>query len=414
MNRRSFLATLGATTAALPTLAAEGPSKPPAPRGGKAAFVQPPTAQIVGSDALAICWRTATPSAGTVFWTQDPALPRDRWAAVRRTAGGLVLANRCDHLVTLRGVDFTKPLRFEAESVATTMNAYWTHFGDRARSGEVTLGPLVREEGLCFAMLNDLHANAALIPKLLAVPAVAEAKPAFIALNGDCAGNCITPEALRDALLGPMAELTARGLPLLFVRGNHEYRGAMARRLGEAFAPHVATREAYGALTLGGVRLLVLDCGEDKVDSHREYCGLLDCEPYIAEEADWLRREIASPEWAAAKRRIAFCHIPPTTGDPKADAWHGPTRLRKHIAPLLAQANLDMLLSAHEHRAAHLPAAGSARPYPTLIGGGPKEASATVLLCRATPTALTATLYRLDGSAVATVNGGAAEVRQSR
>lgn len=404
MNRRSFLATLGATAAALPTLAAEKPSKAPAPQeGAKAAFVQPPTAQIVGSDALAICWRSATPSAGTVFWTQDPALPRERWAAARRSAGGLVLSNRCDHLVTLRGVDFAKPLRFEAESVATAMTAYWTHFGDRARSGEITVGPLVRGDALCFAVLNDLHGNAALIPKLLAVPAVAEARPAFVVLNGDCAGNCTSPEALRAALLGPMAELTARGVPLLFVRGNHEYRGTMARRLGEAFAPHVATREAYGALTLGGVRLLVLDCGEDKVDSHREYCGLLDCEPYIAEEAEWLRREIVSPEWAAAQRRIAFCHIPPTNGDPRADAWHGPTRLRKHVAPLLAQGRPDVLLSAHDHRASRLPAEGSARPYPTLIGGGPREENATVLLVHAAPTALTASLYRPDGTVFDTV-----------
>lgn len=398
MNRRSFLATLGASAAALPTFASEKPGTPASRGGGKAAFVQPPTAQIVGSDALSICWRSATPSAGTVFWTQDLALPRERWAVARRSAGGLVLSNRCDHLVTLRGVDFSKPIRFEAESVATAMTAYWTHFGDRARSGEITVGPLVRDGALCFAVLNDLHGNAALIPKLLAVPAVAAARPAFVVLNGDCAGNCTSPEALRAALLGPMAELTARGVPLLFVRGNHEYRGTMARRLGEAFAPYVATREAYGALTLGGVRLLVLDCGEDKVDSHREYCGLLDCEPYIADEADWLRREIASPEWAAARHRIAFCHIPPTNGDLRADAWHGPTRLREHVAPLLAQGRLDVLLSAHDHRVSRLPADGAARPYPTLIGGGPKEENATVLLVRASQTALNASVYRSDGT----------------
>lgn len=398
MKRRSFLAALGAA-AALPAFAAEtAPKQPAAPKGGKAAFVQPPTAQIVGSDALAICWRSATPSAGTVHWTQDPALPRDRWAAARRTEGGLVLSNRCDHLVTLRGVDFSKPLRFEAESVATKMTACWTYFGDRATSGEIALGPLVRDGALCFAVLNDLHGNTALIPKLLAVPAIAEARPAFVALNGDCAGNVTSPETMRSSLMGPMAELTARGLPLLFARGNHEYRGVMARRLGEVFAPHVATRATYGALTLGGVRLLVLDSGEDKVDGHREYCGLLDCEPYIAEEGEWLRREVASPEWAAAKRRLALCHIPPSNGDPRADAKHGPTRLREHIAPSLAKGRLDLLLSAHDHRASRLPAEGAARPYPTLIGGGPKEDIATVFLVRATPEALTVSAYRADGT----------------
>lgn len=397
MNRRAFLAALGAS-AACPAVAAEGAASAPAPHGGGAAFAQPPTAQIVGPDALAVCWRSVGPSAGTVFWTQDPALPRDRWPAARRAAEGLVLSNRCDHLVTLRGVDFSKPVRFEAESVATTMDPWWTRFGGRARSGEIAVGPLTRGDGLCFAVLNDLHANAALIPRLLAVPAVAEARPAFVALNGDCAGNCASPEALRKALLGPMAELTARGLPLLFVRGNHEYRGTMARRLREAFAPLEGTGMAYGAFTLGGVRLLVLDAGEDKADSHREYCGLVDCEPYVAEEGAWLRREVASRDWAAARRRLALCHIPPTSGDSRADAWHGPTRLRAHIAPSLAKGGVDLLIAAHEHRASLLPADGSGRPYPTLIGGGPKEASATVLLVRAAPSAIDVSAYRPDGT----------------
>ncbi len=411
MKRRTFLAALGAS-AALPALAA-GDAPAPAPKaGGKAAFVQPPTAQIVGEDALAVCWRSATPSAGTVFWTQDPALPRERWAAARRTAEGLVCSNRCDHLVTLRGVDFTKPLRFEAESVATTMDPWWTRFGERAASGVIEVGPIVRDGGaLCFAVLNDLHANAALIPKLLSVPAVAAAKPAFVVLNGDCAGNCASPEALRKALLGPMAELTARGIPLLFVRGNHEYRGTMARRFREAFAPFVGTGAAYGALTLGGVRLLVLDSGEDKVDGHREYCGLLDCEPYIAEEGAWLRREVASEAWRTAAQRLAFCHIPPATGTPGADGRHGPARLREHMVPALAKGGLGLLISAHEHRASHLPAEGEARPYPTLIGGGPKEESATVLLVRTVPRsasgssvegpiAVFADTYRADGTAL--------------
>lgn len=400
MKRRTFLATLGAS-AALPSLTLGEAAAPTSPKEeGKAAFVQPPTAQIVGADALAICWRSATPSAGTVFWTQDPTLPREQWATARRTSEGLVCSNRCDHLVTLRGVDFTRPVRFEVENTAVTMDPWWTHFGKRETSGILEVGPLVREDGLCFAVLNDLHGKAAtLVPQLLALPAVAKARPAFVVLNGDCAGNCASPEALRKALLGTMADLTAKGVPFLFVRGNHEYRGTMARRFREAFAPLADTGLAYGAFTLGGVRLLVLDSGEDKVDGHREYCGLLACEAHMAEESAWFRREIASEAWNAATRRLAFCHIPPTNGDPKSDAKYGATRLRKAIAPALVEGRIDLLISAHDHRASKLPAEGSERPYPTLIGGGPTEASATVLLVQASAKAVQATTYRLDGSA---------------
>ena len=396
MNRRTFLAALGAA-ATLPAFSAEDSAKK-APTPTQAAFVQPPTAQIVGGDALAICWRTATPSAGTVRWTQDPDLPRDRWPRARRVVDGLVASNRPDHLVTLRGVDFAKPLRFEVESVATTMDPWWTRFGERSAGGIVTVPALIRPDGaLTFAVLNDLHANTALIPKLLAIPAVAAAKPAFVALNGDCAGNVPGPEGLRKALLGPMADLTAQGIPLLFARGNHEYRGVMARRLREAFAPYADTDAYHAAFDLGPLSLLILDSGEDKVDSHREYCDLLECEALIAQEGAWAQALVRSPAWRTGKKRLALCHIPPTNGDPRSDAKHGPTRLRQHLAPALAEGKIDLLLAAHDHRASHLPPAPG-RPYPTLIGGGPKESSATVTLIAATPTTLTATTYALDGS----------------
>ena len=399
MKRRAFLTALGAA-AALPALA-DG-AKRPAPKGTEgAAFLQPPTAQLVGGDALAICWRTAGPSAGTVRWTQDPALPPERWATAHAARDGLTTSNRPDHLVVLRGLDPAKPVRFQAQAVATKMNPWWTYFGERAEGPVTEIPPLLAADGsLTFAILNDLHANAALIPSLMALPAVQAAKPAFVALLGDCAGNVAGPEALRDALLGPMADLTARGLPLLFLRGNHEYRGVMARRLREAFHPFLGTDAYYGAFDLGPLRLLCLDCGEDKPDDHREYCGLLDCEPYIEEEAAWLRREVASPQWKAAQRRLALLHIPPERGEPKDDAWHGPTRIRRLIAPTLREAGLDALICAHTHRADFRPPS-EAYPYPTHIGGGPKAEIATVTLVKATPDALTVTMLRADGTPVA-------------
>ena len=361
MKRRAFLTALGAA-AALPALA-DG-AKRPAPKGAEgAAFLQPPTAHAA----------------------------RD----------GLTASNRPDHLVVLRGLDPAKPVRFQAQAVATKMNPWWTYFGERAEGPVTEIPPLLAADGsLTFAILNDLHANAALIPSLLALPAVQAAKPAFVALLGDCAGNVAGPEALRDALLGPMADLTARGLPLLFLRGNHEYRGVMARRLREAFHPFLGTDAYYGAFDLGPLRLLCLDCGEDKPDDHREYCGLLDCEPYIEEEAAWLRREVASPEWKSAQRRLALLHIPPERGNPKDDAWHGPTRIRRLIAPTLRTAGLDALICAHTHHADFRPPT-EAYPYPTHIGGGPKAEIATVTLVKATPDALTVTMLRADGTPVA-------------
>ncbi len=404
MKRRAFLAALGGTVAAPALVAAPAPKDGARGKGTGADFLQPPTAQLVGPDALAICWRTAGASAGSVRWTQDPDLPEEKWATARRVVDGLVASNRPDHLVTLRGVDFTKPIRFRVESVATTMDPWWTRFGETTRGETVAIPPLVRAgDALTFAVLNDLHANTALIPDLLGLAPIAEANPAFVALNGDCAGNVSGPEQLRKALLGPMADLTARGVPMLFLRGNHEYRGVMARRLREAFATFTPTDAYYADFALGPLRLLLLDGGEDKVDTHREYCGLLACEDYLAQEGRWLRGAVATPEWKAAKRRLALCHIPPECGNADEDAKHGPARLRRFLSPSLREAGLAALLCAHTHREGFLPAT-EARPYPILIGGGPKAKNATVTLVRATPERLDITAYAHDGTRLHAIN----------
>lgn len=402
VRRRNFLAALGAAAAA-PILNAGGKKAEPKPKAKPAGrFVWRPTAQIVGGDALAVCWRTDSPSTGTLFWTQDPALPRDQWASACRVEEGLTASNRCDHLITVRGLDFTRPFLFEAVSEPVKMDAWWTYRKGSFASGVIRLRPILRAGGFTFAMFNDVHANVALFPKLCALPAVMEAEPGFAVLNGDCAGNCASEEQMAKDILNPLADLTARGLPVLVVRGNHEYRGAMARRIREAFAPF--EHGWYAAFNLGQIRLLLLDGGEDKADTHREYCGLLHCEPYIAQEAAWLAQETASPAWKAAARRVALCHIPPTANDPREDRGYGPTRLREKMEPVLCRAGLDLLLCGHTHHAALVPAEPGKRPYPTVIGGGPKDAAATVTLVQASPSGVRVSCLPLSGAAPLTVS----------
>ena len=399
MNRRNFLAVLGvgAAGAALrPSLATAAEAAAP-----EAGFAVPPYAQLIGPDAVEIRWRTATPATATLFWTQDAALPRERWARSVRAEDGMVCANEVAHRIRLEGIDPAKPLRFEAVSEPLTrFGAYDIRRGAAFGSGEIALRPLLGEGGaLTFAVFNDLHGQAARhLPHFLALPEVAAAKPAFALFNGDCADDCATQAGLEKRFLNALPPLTRAGLPALFLRGNHEYRGAMARRIRDNLAP-LANGHYYGAFDLGPLRFLFLDSGEDKPDDSKVYGGLLATDAYLQEQADWLRREIATPEWKAAKRRVAFWHIPPNRGDAQEDAWHGPTRMRTVISPILKGAGLDVAVCAHTHHHDLRPVE-EAYPYPTLIGGGPRDNEATVILVRATADALTLTAYDREGRQV--------------
>ena len=397
MNRRNFLSILGAAGAGaalrpVPATAAEAKA---APAEG---FALAPYAQLVGPDAVEIRWRTAAPATATVFWTQDAALPRERWARAVRAEDGMVAANETAHRIRLEGLDPAKPLRFEAVSEPLTrFGAYDIRRAAAFGSGPVTLRPPVGADGaLRFVVFNDLHGRAAAhIPHFLALPEIAAAEPAFALFNGDCADDCGDQAGVERRFLGALPPLTKAGLPALFLRGNHEYRGAMARRIRDNLAP-LACGRYYGAFDLGPARLLFLDSGEDKPDDAPVYGGLLATDPYLEEQAAWLRREVASDTWKAAKRRLAFWHIPPESDTPGEDKWYGPSRLRRLVSPLLQDAGLDALVCAHTHRHKLLPAT-DARPYPILIGGGPDPRGATAILARVAPEGVSLTAYGHDG-----------------
>lgn len=408
MNRRTFLVSLGAVgagAALVPELhAAEAPTAPKA-EGGNDVFAFPPYAQLTAPGTLDIRWRTKRPATAFVYWTQDPASPREQWARACRTEDGMIAANETSHCVTLRGLDPAKPVCFEAVSEPIrSFGAYSIKREAAAAGGKRTLRPTLGEAGsLTATVFNDLHGKVELIQKLLAVPTVAEAKPAFAVFNGDCVDDCGDQAGVERRFLRALPPLNEAGLAALFLRGNHEYRGAMARRIRNNLSP-LACGRYYGAFTLGPVRFLCIDSGEDKPDDSPVYGGLLATDAYIEEQAAWLAREIETPEHKAARWRVALLHIPPTCGNiGDNDKWYGPTRLRERLDPLFAKAGLTAMLCAHTHVYSFHPPAKTGRPYPIMIGGGPSEKAATVMLLRADATRFDLTAYRADGSALDSV-----------
>lgn len=197
-----------------------------------------------------------------------------------------------------------------------------------------------RQETLSMVMINDIHGKNDLQKKLLEM-----APPQNVDMVVFCGDMCNYINKQSDIFTGFLdtsVGLFASRKPFVYVRGNHETRGAYARN----FFRYLAGPEGkfYYAFTYGPIRFVVLDSGEDKPDTDVEYSGLVDFDNYILEQKEWLARELESPEFRAASFRVVLSHIPFGKG-----SWYGSERLRKQLLPLLESVRIDLMLSGHNH-----------------------------------------------------------------
>src|SRR5581483_6021145 len=116
-------------------------------------------------------------------------------------------------------------------------------------------------------IFNDIHAREATFTALHQI--VADIPYDFSVCNGDCFDNPVDRVSTQHILALFNRDLNASSRPVLYIRGNHDDRGAFARDFPGLLA--WPADKPYFASTAGPVRFVVLDCGEDKPDDHREY-----------------------------------------------------------------------------------------------------------------------------------------------
>lgn len=66
-----------------------------------------------------------------------------------------------------------------------------------------------------------------------------------------------------------VGEMSQGKIPVIFARGNHDTRGKLAERFTDFFPCN--GKDTFFWFELGALSGVVLDCGEDKVDTHLEY-----------------------------------------------------------------------------------------------------------------------------------------------
>ena len=106
-----------------------------------------------------------------------------------------------------------------------------------------------------------------------------------VILLGDSAPNVDYEKTVVENTVVFGGKVSGGTKPVIYVRGNHETRGDYANDIPTALGLDVL----YYTADIGPYSFLVLDSGEDKIDSHPEYGGLTDYGSYRAEMIEWLR-----------------------------------------------------------------------------------------------------------------------------
>ena len=211
-----------------------------------------------------------------------------------------------------------------------------------------------------FTVFCDLHDKPGKLIKYLESNTVDQQDCYFF--NGDIMGHLEEDEQLFHSFIDPSVETFASKIPFFYVRGNHETRGQFARELKDYL--DLSDDVYYYAQTIGTIRFIVLDGGEDKPDSTKAYSGLVDFDYYRLEELKWLKKELKSDEFKTATHKVVIIHMPVLKSERN---WYGMAFLAEHFGPVLQEAGIDLMISGHTHRNAWIQADKSGFGYPIII-----------------------------------------------
>ena len=175
----------------------------------------------------------------------------------------------------------------------------------------------------------------------------------LLIMNGDVPAESKTPEDIR-AIFDLTSNASGGEIPVVFARGNHDYRGRLATELTNYIG--TMNGNTWFTFRIGSIWGIALDCGEDKNDDNIEYGGMVDCHDMRLAETEYLKDVIAraDEEYLApgVTTRIAVSHLPFMSK--RVAAGHEQFDIEKEIftewTSLLNEMHLDCMLSGHMHR----------------------------------------------------------------
>ena len=310
---------------------------------------------------------------------------------------GLIDANSTIHKIDLNGLNPGQKYKYRILSTEIL-----EFKGNRVLYGRTVSTNVYRSEpfrfttadpgknNFSFSVVNDIHEHADKLENLLKTIPLQTMDMVFF--NGDMVNDVYNKEQLFKGFLDTSVRLFAREIPFIYVRGNHETRGPIARQVMDYFPTE--TGRFYYSFNHGPVCFIILDSGEDKPDSDIEYSGLADFDRYRQEQAEWLKKVVQTETFKNAKFKVVFSHMP-LYG---RGGWHGEQHIRKLWSPILNEAGVDLVLSGHTHRYAHIEPQKFDNIYTLIINGADSIMNAQV-----SDNQFKITIKKTDGSIVDTI-----------
>lgn len=225
-----------------------------------------------------------------------------------------------------------------------------------------TLDPAAKS--FSFVTVADVHGDSQKLKKLLAQMPMEQAQMVFF--NGDVISHFENENQVYDGYVDACVEVFAKEKPFVLVRGNHETRGNMAREYYKY--GYRKDGKYYGLYPVGETVVVMLDCGEDKPDSHEVYAGINAFDKYRQEQAEWLKKAMRSDEFKNAKRKIVMIHIPPISlHDASYDENHGARHITELFMPILNSAGIDLMICGHTHWSKFIEKGQEGNNFPIVI-----------------------------------------------
>ena len=329
-------------------------------------FACKPYLQNPTDGGITVMWETTVPTYSWVEYGTD----KENLKLVRPMMDGQAICNNDLHKVRIEGLKPGQKYYYRVCSTEMLVyKAYSKAFGNTAVSDFGTFViPEADEDEFTALVFNDLHQRTNTFQALM--EQVKDVDYDFVFFNGDCVDDPNNRAQASRFIKYVTEALKGNHIPTFFMRGNHEIRNAYSIGLRDHF--DYVGGKTYGAFNWGDTRIVMLDCGEDKTDDHKEYSGLNDFTQLRHDQVVFLKQEMSSKAFKKAKKRILIHHIPlyGFEGNLCNDLWR----------PVLEKAPFDVCLNAHLHKYAYYPKGSQKCSYPVIIGGGNSLKDATVII----------------------------------
>ena len=328
-------------------------------------FLTQPYVQNPVNNGITILWETTIPTYSWVeYGTEKANLKR-----VRLIIDGQAEFNESIHKIRMDNLTPGQTYYYRVCSQEILQyKAYSKKFGNIAQSDFYSFTmPEADTDSFTAIIFNDLHQRGNVFQALL--KQVENVNYDFVVFNGDCIDDPANHEQATRFVKLLTESVHGDRIPTFFMRGNHEIRNAYSIGLRKHL--DYVGGKTYGAFNWGDTRIVMLDCGEDKTDDHKEYSGLNDFTQLRHEQVGFLQEELASKAFKKADKRILIHHIP----------LYGCDNLCKDLwEPLMKKAPFHVAINAHTHQFAHHPKGSLGNNYPVIIGGGNSLKNATVMI----------------------------------